>query len=97
MNKTYWRCSDGRSILIADMTDLHVFNSLRMLFRRHDLPYDEMPESVDEARTYLVNYINNREREAKKNKAFIPRYFGRGGSDGELWKVHDDGFWESCH
>lgn len=96
MNETKWRCADGRSVSIAEMTDLHVFNSLRMLFRRHDLPYDEMPESVDEARTYLVNYINNREREAKKNKSFIPRYFGRGGYEAEPWDEYE-GSWISCH
>lgn len=96
MNKTRWKCADGNSILIADMTDLHVFNSLRMLFRRHDLPYDEMPESVVEARAYLVNYIKNREREYKKNKSFIPRYFGKPNYEEEPWDEFE-GSWLDCH
>lgn len=91
MSNTYWNCADGRKIAVSDMTDLHVFNTLQMLFRRLDLPLKDMPESIDKARVYLVNYIKNKEKRSK----FIPRYFGRYHND-EPWDDFE-GCWEDCH
>ena len=93
-----WKTAEGQSIPIDAMSDFHVFNSIRMLFRRHDLPYEEMPESVAEARIYLKNYISNREKreqEIKKRGKFIPRYFG-GTNNYEPWDEHE-GSWLDCH
>ncbi|MGL5014188.1 MAG: hypothetical protein ACRC6V_07860 [Bacteroidales bacterium] len=95
MISTYWNCADGRKVLVKDMSDLHVFNSLQMLFRRLDLPLTEMPESVFEARVYLTNYIKNKEKAKKPSRAsYIPRYFGQG--DYEPFDEHE-GCWEHCH
>lgn len=96
MKQPMWKTAEGQSIPIDAMSDFHVFNSIRMLFRRHELPYEEMPESVAEARIYLKNYITNREKREcnlRDRKKFIPRYFGR---DEELWDEYE-GCWENCH
>lgn len=96
MKQVMWKTAEGNSIPIDAMSDFHVFNSIRMLFRRHELPYEEMPESVAEARIYLKNYITNREkreRDIRDRKKFIPRYFGR---DYEPWDEYE-GSWLDCH
>ncbi|MGL4352804.1 MAG: hypothetical protein ACRCTP_02465 [Aeromonas popoffii] len=70
MIKTFWNCADGRKVSISEMTDFHVFNAMTMLARRHDLPVEYIPDSIDEARICLVNYVKNKPRSRNNQRQF---------------------------
>lgn len=77
MISTYWSCADGRKISIAEMTDFHVFNAMTMLARRYDLPAKYIPDSVDEARICLVNYVKNKKPSSNSDVKFQSLFGGQ--------------------
>lgn len=77
MIKTCWNCADGRQVPIAEMTDFHVFNAMTMLARRYDLPVKFIPDSIDEARICLVNYVKNKKPSRNSEVKFQSLFGGQ--------------------
>lgn len=77
MINTCWNCADGRQVPIAEMTDFHVFNAMTMLARRHDLPVKHIPDSIDEARICLTNYIKNKTSSRNSQRQFSQLFGGQ--------------------
>ena len=57
MSKAYWTMGNGQRISVDYMTDMHVFNTLNMLYRKNGISRMRMPESICGARRQLKNII----------------------------------------
>ncbi|MGL5014488.1 MAG: hypothetical protein ACRC6V_09400 [Bacteroidales bacterium] len=53
----YWLQKSGEPISVDEMTDLHVFNTVKMIFKREGMSFYDMPEDVCVARRWLKDEI----------------------------------------
>lgn len=95
MSKTvYWVKSDGSKISVDNMSDLHVVNTCRMVFRRMGLDYKDMPEYVSEMKEIIKGYVKTITKlrasiEPRRRHSRFPVY-------NEPWDEHE-GCWEDCN
>lgn len=57
MNKVYWTMGNGQRISVDYMTDMHVFNTLNLLYRKNHISRMMLPGSIGGARRQLKNII----------------------------------------
>ncbi|MGL5013626.1 MAG: hypothetical protein ACRC6V_04945 [Bacteroidales bacterium] len=62
MKQVVWTTSNGEQIPIDEMDDLHVFNAVRVVYKRYNLPFKDMPRMLDEARNFLEDTVTGRNR-----------------------------------
>lgn len=62
MKQVMWITADGEQIPIDEMDDLHVFNAVRVIYKKYHLPFRDMPRMLDEARNFLEDTVTGRNK-----------------------------------